>query len=103
MTDNFLSTIEFQVQKESFIAAEVLEDQYSLLISHPFFAQIHFGAKAIWGLTTPTYFGAIDPKVSFTVGNDELKKTFTYFQTFWFIMKGSCWYFFSKFSQYLIT
>ena len=47
MADNFLSTFEVQVQKESFIAAEVLEDQYSLLISHPFFAQIHFGAKAI--------------------------------------------------------
>ena len=27
----------------------------------PFFAQIHFGAKTISGLTAPTYFGAIDP------------------------------------------
>jgi hypothetical protein len=31
------------------------------LISHPFFAQIHFGAITILGLSAPKYFGAIDP------------------------------------------
>jgi len=35
------------------------EDQYSPLISHPFFAPIHFGAIVILGLAAPTYFGAI--------------------------------------------
>ena len=37
------------------------EDQYYPLISHPFFAQIHFGTVSILCLTGPTYFGAIDP------------------------------------------
>jgi hypothetical protein len=34
---------------------------YKIVVLPGFFAQIHFGAIAILGLTALTYFGAIDP------------------------------------------
>ena len=45
------------------ISCAYWEGQYSPLISHPFFAPIHFGAIAILGLAAPTYFGAIDSTI----------------------------------------